>query len=82
MKKDWMITFRSVTYAQRGQRVLRDQEIYGYLQRTPRDLSQKGCGYCLRIREEDPQEALNYLEENQIPFKRVYRVTGTGEMEE
>jgi hypothetical protein len=82
MKKDWMITFRSVTFAQRGQRALRDQGIYGFLQRTPRALSEKGCGYCLRIRESEPELALELLTESRIPFKSVYWMTNTGEMEE
>ena len=50
MKQDWLITFRSVTLAQKGERALKQAEIFCSLQRTPKMLSERGCGYCLRIR--------------------------------
>ena len=45
----YYITFRSVTYAQRGERVLQAGKIRCTLQRTPRWMEEQGCGYCLRL---------------------------------
>lgn len=42
-------TFRSVTAAQRGQRLLSSAGISAAIQRTPATLSVHGCGYCLRV---------------------------------
>ena len=49
----YYITFRSVTFAQRGERVLQAGRIRCTLQRTPRWMEEQGCGYCLRLRTKD-----------------------------
>jgi len=45
----YYFTFRSVTAAQRGQRLLSSAGIPSTMQRTPATLSVHGCGYCLRV---------------------------------
>lgn len=72
MQKDWMITFRSVTFAQKGERRLKGGGIDCILQRTPRELSERGCGYCLRLQGKDAAEAVNLLRESQLAFGKVY----------
>ena len=79
---DCLITFRSVTPAQRGERVLRRAGLACVLQRTPRAMEAKGCGYCLRILCETMPEATLLLEENQIPYRKRYRILPAGGMEE
>ena len=71
MKTDY-ITFRSITPAQHGQRILRQAGIDTILQRTPRYMEQQGCGYCLRLRPEDRQRAIELLQSNRINFRKVY----------
>ena len=66
------ITFRSVTPAQRGQRILQQAGIVAALLRTPRWMEERGCGYCLRIRPEDSQRAVALLQQNQLNFSNVY----------
>lgn len=82
MKNDWLITFRSITFAQKGERRLRQDGISCDLLRTPRALSERGCGYCLRIRGKDAVAAVALLREQEILFGKVYAVTGSGKPEE
>ena len=82
MKFDWLITFRSVTYAQRAQQAFRSTGIDCQLRRTPRELSNRGCGYCLAIRGADSLAAVETLRDREIAFGRVYAQGAGGKMEE
>lgn len=82
MKRNWLVTFRSVTYAQRGQRLLEGIGLDCSLRRTPRELSQRGCGYCLAVRGQDAMAAVALLREKEVPFGKVYAQTVSGTMEE
>lgn len=66
------ITFRSVTPAQRGQRILQQMGISCSLQRTPKWLEERGCGYCLRLRQEDTHQALQLFRQGKLAFSKVY----------
>ena len=76
------ITFRSVTYAQRGERVLQRAGIGCTLQRTPKWMEQQGCGYCLRLRQPEVSRAVELLRQKQVPLRRVYVSQGDGKMKE
>ena len=76
----YFITFRSVTYAQRGERALRQAGIVCELQRTPRWMEEKGCGYSLNFKE--VLGALEVLRKQQVPFRKVYRRKNDGGVEE
>ena len=78
----YFITFRSVTPAQRGEALLRKQGIWCNLQRTPRWMEEKGCGYCLRLQQDRIREAVQTLRAAQVPFRKVYRQDETGTVEE
>lgn len=67
-----IITFRSVTLAQRGERVLKRAGIYCMVQRTPRYMEEQGCGYCLKITCSRIPEAVELLRSGQIPFRKIY----------
>lgn len=71
MNKD-CITFRSITPAQRAQYVLRQGGVETALQRTPRYMDRKGCGYCLRIRPGDRDRALGLLTRAGIEYWNVF----------
>ena len=71
MRKDF-ITFRSITPAQRGQRVLRSIGIEASLQRTPGYIQERGCGYCLRVDAERTVEAVNALQRAGLVYSKVY----------
>ena len=68
----YFITFRSVTPAQRGEGLLRKHQIPCVLQRTPRWMEEKGCGYCLRLTGNRIGEAAALLRSGQIPFRKIY----------
>ena len=78
----YYITFRSVTFAQRGERVLRDSGIRCNLLRTPRWMEEQGCGYCLRLWTADVVPGIGMLQKHQIPFRRVYIQGKDGQLEE
>ncbi len=71
----FLITFRSVTFAQRGERALQKLGIDCALRRTPRELAGRGCGYCLHIRSRDALAAVELLRDQGIDFGKVYAQT-------
>lgn len=81
MRSDY-ITFRSVTVAQRGERLLKSGGIDCVLQRTPRWMEERGCGYCLRLRPTQVAAGLHRLKEGNIPFSKVYTRRPDGAVEE
>ena len=80
--KNYLITFRSVTYAQRGERVLKKAGINCWMRRTPRILSNWECGYCLQLRSGDLSRAISLLQEGQVQFGKAYGQYSSGEFEE
>ena len=80
--KFYFITFRSVTYAQRGERVLQQEGIRCTLLRTPKWMEERGCGYCLRLWARDVEPALQALRKKQVPLRKVYVQGAEGQLEE
>ena len=79
--KCYYITFRSVTFAQRAEKLLLHSEIRCSVQRTPRWMEEQGCGYCLRLRGSDALAAVELLRNRDILFGKIYAM-GSGGMEE
>lgn len=75
----YLITFRSVTPAQRGEALLKKHGYDCALRRTPRWMEEKGCGYSLSVK--DGMGAAALLRRQQIPFGKVYLKRNEG-MEE
>ena len=80
--KFYYITFRSVTFAQRGEKVLASGGIRCSLLRTPRWMEEQGCGYCLRLWTESPAAAVEQLRRGKVPMRKVYAQRTDGQMEE
>ena len=78
----YFITFRSVTFAQHAQRILRRENIPCQLQRTPKLLTTRGCGYCLRLRGSDALAAVAHLQGEQIAYGKLYALKEDGTPEE
>ena len=78
----YYITFRSVTYAQQGERLLKGSGFRCVLQRTPRWMEEQGCGYALKIRVSEIEPAMALLAGRQIPIRRVYEQKADGVLEE
>jgi len=76
------ITFRSVTPAQRGEGILRRAGIRCTLTRTPREMEERGCGYCIRLKRGQEREAVRLLREGKVAYRKVYLHHGQGDWEE
>ena len=77
-----MITFRSVTPAQRGEELLRKFGMACQLQRTPRQIAEQGCGYSLRLRREQLPQAVELMRSRGIAFRKAYALREGGKTEE
>ena len=80
--KTYFVTFRSITFAQRGESILRKAGMDSTLQRTPRWMEAQGCGYCLKLNEWDINQAAALLQQKQIPFRKIYLRQENGETKE
>ena len=80
--KFYYITFRSVTYAQRGEKMLNQKNIRCTLQRTPRWMEEQGCGYCLRVWTNEIGVAVDLLRQGGLPIRRIYLQRSDGLLEE
>ena len=73
----YLIIARSVTYAQRMQRALARSGIRSRIFRAPRDLTDLGCAYVVRIGPQDLHLALPALNREGLGPLRVYGRQGT-----
>lgn len=80
--KFYYITFRSVTFAQRGEQILQKAGIRTTLLRTPKWMEQQGCGYSLRLWTDDPMPAVRILEQHRVLWRKLYRQMRDGQLEE
>lgn len=80
--KFYYITFRSVTHAQRGERVLQNAGIRCTLQRTPRWMEAQGCGYSLRLWTKDIMPGVDTLRRAGVPLRKIYVQMEDGVLEE
>ena len=78
----YYITFRSVTFAQRGEKLLSRQNHRVNLMRTPRWMEEQGCGYALKLWTNDITAAVRLLRERRVQLRRVYTQREDGRMEE
>ena len=79
---DYWITFRSVTFAQRAQRVVEGAGIRTHLARAPKRLSERGCAYALLVGAQDAARAVQELRAANVPFRKAVRRTPSGDWEE
>lgn len=82
MKNEWLITFRTVTFAQRGEKLLHSRGIQCVMQRTPKKLTERGCGYCLRLRGTDALQAVEILRQERVAYEKVYALNEDGTTQE
>jgi hypothetical protein len=72
------ITFRSVTYAQKAERILKKAGLECTLQRTPKELSVRGCGYCLGLHPGQVGWAAQLLDAEKVDYGKLYASTAEG----
>ena len=80
--KYYYITFRSVTFAQRGEKLLSEGGIRCTLQRAPKWMEEQGCGYSLRLWTKDVKPGVALLRKAGVPMRKVYIQGGDGQLEE
>ena len=78
----YLITFRSVTYAQRGERSLTRRGISCDVMRTPKWMEEQGCGYSLRVQTGSISRVVSLLRAEQLPMGKVYLRREDGGLEE
>lgn len=61
-----LIIARSITYAQRMSVALEQVGVTNRIYRAPAGLTERGCAYAVRIREQDLPKALTALHQAQI----------------
>ena len=80
--KAYLITFRSITLAQRAEAVLGRNNIQCHVRRTPRWMEDRGCGYAGEARLGDIEQGTAILRRQGIPYRKTYRMNQDGEVEE
>lgn len=77
-----LIMFRSLTYAQRGARVLERFGISAAVTKAPMKTTDKGCSYCVRVSEAAQNRAFAILQDSGIAYGRVFQIKPDGEYRE
>ncbi len=80
--RNCIITFRSVTPAQRAEGVLKRAGVECTLQRTQKWMEERGCGYSVRLSCRDIMEASLLLRDAGISFRKAYSLGDNGSPEE
>ena len=80
--KNCLITFRSVTPAQRAEGLLKKAGIICSLQRTPKWMEEMGCGYSISLRQIDLPNAVERLRSAGVAYRKGYLRRENGGMEE
>ncbi|MCL2568938.1 MAG: DUF3343 domain-containing protein [Oscillospiraceae bacterium] len=78
----YLITCRSLTYAQKAARALERAGITAHIMRTPKGLSKEGCSYSVKVSEQRGPLALRILKDVDARISRVYLQYPTGEYRE
>ena len=80
--RNCILTFRSVTPAQRAEETLHRAGVECTVQRTQKWMEEKGCGYSLRLDCRDMMVATALLRQSGIGFRKAYSLSDTGAPEE
>ena len=80
--RNCILTFRSVTPAQRAEEALHRAGVECTVQRTQKWMEEKGCGYSLRLNCRDMMVAAALLRQAGIGFRKAYSLSETGAPEE
>lgn len=80
--KSIFITFRSITYAQRCERVFTAEGIKCHMRRSPRWMEERGCSYGVEAKLTELKQGLDILRREEIPFRKSYMFHPDGVVEE
>ncbi len=68
-----IIMCRSLTYAQRASSALERAGITAMVARAPQELTNRGCGYCVKVSPRRFTDALAVLRRAGVPHGRLFR---------
>ena len=71
---DYLMVFRSLTYAQRAGSLLSGRGFRVAVVRTPADIWKEGCGWSVRLRGADIKAAIELLRPVNLMPKRAFRL--------
>ncbi|MCD8116222.1 MAG: DUF3343 domain-containing protein [Oscillospiraceae bacterium] len=77
----YLLTFRSLTYAQRAARVLERTGITGTVSRLPKAVSTRGCAYCVIVAARNRERAVDLLTSAGLAPERVIARDENGALE-
>ena len=75
---NYLLTARSLTYAQKSVRILTRAGVTAILLRTPKEIAAEGCGYSVKISEKYLHRSLEALSAAGFSPKSVYRILENG----
>lgn len=78
----YLIVCRSLTQAQQTAAALERSGITAHLLRTPKELTERGCGYSVKIAERNLKGALVALNRAELSPTHLYRTVGDGSYRE
>jgi len=78
----YLLTCRSLTYAQKTARTLERAGISAIIIKTPQKISTDGCSYCVRISEKKLSDALIALRRMELYPVRVFVQSSNGKFGE
>lgn len=73
-----VIMCRSISYAQRGERILGRNSISSYIVKVPQQISDEGCSYGLRMHEKYKDKALIILKNAGVRTGKTFIVDSNG----
>lgn len=68
----YLLLCRSLTYAQRCEKLLERKGITATITKAPREAAVNGCSYCLRIHPRVREQALDLLEKAGLSPDRIF----------
>ena len=68
----YLILARSVTYAQRMQKVLARAGVRSRIFRAPREVTELGCAYAVRVEHYEIQKAVRVIRGEGLPFVQIF----------
>ena len=68
----YLAVFSSITYANKIKKYLSDRPGFIALMHTPSSLSENGCSYCLRFKEDKLNDIKKAANDNNIKIKSIY----------
>ncbi len=77
----YLLTFRSLTYAQRASRVLERAGVTGTVSRVPKAAATRGCAYCVIVAARHRERGLAVLKSAGLEPERVLLRHADGSLE-